>query len=229
MNQLPTTVNPHQPGTLPSNSIKNSKNDGHCMAITTRGGKQTIDPPMPSEVEIVVEKYDDELEVTEESKNATEKEVEVTQKVFHMPRPPPPFPQRLVKKTEEGKYRRLITMLKQLSINVLLIKALEKMPGYAKFMRVVGFENDERLQHCCIIATRSLVLKKEDPGAFAIPCTIWLLHFAKALCDLGASINLMSLSIYKKLVLGALKPTVMRLLMAHRTVKKPIGVLQDVL
>ena len=31
-----------------SNTIKNSKNDGHCMEITTRGGKQTIDPPMPS-------------------------------------------------------------------------------------------------------------------------------------------------------------------------------------
>ncbi len=48
-------------------------------------------------------------------------------------------------------------------------------------------------------------------------------------CDLGASINLMPLSIYKKLGLGALKPTAMRLLMADRTVKTPIGVLQNVL
>ncbi|KAK4716216.1 hypothetical protein R3W88_014554 [Solanum pinnatisectum] len=56
-----------------------------------------------------------------------------------------------------------------------------------------------------------------------------MLHFAKALCDLGASINLMPLSVYKKLGLGAPKPTVMHLLMANRTVKKPIGVLQDVL
>ena len=52
-----------------------------------------------------------------------------------MPKPPPPFLQRLVKKTEDGKCRRFITMLKQHSINVPLVEALEKMPGYAKFRK----------------------------------------------------------------------------------------------
>uniref|UniRef100_M1DKX6 Integrase core domain containing protein n=1 Tax=Solanum tuberosum TaxID=4113 RepID=M1DKX6_SOLTU len=93
----------------------------------------------------------------------------------------------------------------------------------------VSFEDDDRLQHGGAIATRSLVQKKEDPGAFTISCTIGLLHFAKALCDLVESINLMPLSIYKKLSLGTPKPTAMRLLMADRTVKKPIGVIQDML
>ena len=51
----------------------------------------------------------------------------------------------------------------------------------------------------------------------------------KALCDLGASINLMPLSIYKKLGLGDPKLTAMRLLMADRTVKRTIGILHDVL
>ncbi|KAK4717977.1 hypothetical protein R3W88_016315 [Solanum pinnatisectum] len=85
-------------------------------------------------------------------------------------------------------------MLKQFSINVPLIEALEQMPKYAKFMmdlvtkkRAVSFEDDERLQHCSVIATRSLVQKKEDPRSFTIPCTIGMLHFAKALCDLGAT------------------------------------------
>ena len=41
--QLSATVNTRQPGTFPSNTIRNLKNDGHCMEITTRGGKQTID------------------------------------------------------------------------------------------------------------------------------------------------------------------------------------------
>ena len=95
--------------------------------------------------------------------------------------------------------------------------------------RSVTFEDDDRMQHYSAIATRSLVQKKQDPGAFTIPCTIGLLHFAKALCDLGASINLMPLSIYKKLGLGDPKPTAMRLLMADRTVKRPIGILHDVL
>ena len=85
------------------------------------------------------------------------------------------------------------------------------------------------MQHCSAIATRSLVQKKEDQGAFTIRCSIGLLHFAKSLCYLGASINLMPLSIYKKLGLGDPKPTPMRLLMADRTVKRPIGILHDVL
>ena len=53
MAQLSATVNTRQPGTLPSNTVQNLKNDAHCMAITTRGGKQTIDPPMPSNEEKV--------------------------------------------------------------------------------------------------------------------------------------------------------------------------------
>ena len=85
------------------------------------------------------------------------------------------------------------------------------------------------MQHCSAIATRSLVQKKEDPGAFTIPCTIGLLHFVKALCDLAASINLMPFSIYKKLGLGDPNPTAMRLLMADRIVKRPIRILHDVL
>ncbi|XP_049372644.1 uncharacterized protein LOC125837598 [Solanum verrucosum] len=150
---------------------------------------------MPSEVEIVGEQDTYEIEVTGESNNATEKKIEVTQKVVPMPRPPPPFPQRLVK------------FMKDL--------------GTKK--RAISFVNNQTLQHCSAIFTRSLVQKKEDLGAFTIPCTIGIFHFAKALCDLRASINLMLLSIYKKLGLRAPKQTAMRLLMADRTVKKPIG------
>ena len=72
------------------------------------------------------------------------------------------------------------------------------MPCYAMFKkdmftkkRSVSFEDDDRMQHFSAIAARSLAQKKEDLGAFNIPCTIGLLHFAKALCDLGARINLM--------------------------------------
>ena len=139
-----------------------------------------------------------------------------------MHRPPPPFPQRLVKKTEDGKYRHFITMLKQLSINVPLVDSLEQMSCYSKFKkdlvtkkRSVTFEDDDRMQHFSAIPSRSLVQKKEDPGAFTIPCTIGLLHFAKALYDQRASINLMPLSIYKKFGLGDPNPTMMQLLMAN--------------
>lgn len=46
MTDLSTTVNPCQPSTLPSNTIKNPKNDGHVMSVTTWKGKQSLDPPM---------------------------------------------------------------------------------------------------------------------------------------------------------------------------------------
>ena len=86
-------------------------------------------------------------------------------------------------------------MLKHISINVPLIDALDQMFAYAKFMKdmvsknkSVSFEDDDRMQHCSTIARRSLVQNKEDPGAFNIPCTIGLLHFAKELCNLGERI-----------------------------------------
>ena len=127
-------------------------------------------------------------------------------------------------------------MFKHLSINVPFVDALEQMPGYAMFIkdlvtknRSVTFEDDDRMQNYSAITTRSLVQKKEDPGAFTIPCTVGSLHFAKALCDLGASLSLMPLSIYKKLGLGDPKSTTMWLLMADRAVKRPIGILHDVL
>ncbi|XP_049405064.1 uncharacterized protein LOC125868468 [Solanum stenotomum] len=156
-------------------------------------------PPMLSEVERVIEKGAYEIEVSEDPEDDIEKEVEVTQKFILMPRPPPPFPQRLVKKTEEGKYRRLD----------------DQKEG-------CQFKNEEKLQHCRAIATRSLVQKKKDPGVFTNRCTIGILHFAKGFCDLGASINLMPLSIYKMLGLGDPKLTAMRLLMVDRTVKRPL-------
>ena len=54
------------------------------------------------------------------------KVVEIPQKLICVPRPPPPFMQRLVKKTKNCKYWNFITMLKQLSINVPSVEELEK-------------------------------------------------------------------------------------------------------
>ena len=74
-------------------------------------------------------------EASGELGDAPSKEAELSQKVVSIPRALPPFPYRLVKKMEDGKYSRFITMLKQLSINVPLIEDLEQMPGNAKFMK----------------------------------------------------------------------------------------------
>ena len=89
-------------------------------------------------------------------------------------------------------------MLKQLSFNVPLIEALEQMLDYDKFIkdmvtkkRSVIFEDDDQMQHCSDVTITCFVQKREDLGGLTIPCTIELLHFAKALCGLGESINRM--------------------------------------
>ncbi|XP_047252244.1 uncharacterized protein LOC124887107 [Capsicum annuum] len=70
-------------------------------------------------------------------------------------------------------------------------------------------------------------VKKPDPRAFTIPCIVGSTKFTKALCDIVTSINLMLIDIYKKLGLGQPTPTMMRLVMANRLVKRSVGILQD--
>ena len=69
----------------------------------------------------------------------------------------------------------------------------------------------------------------KDPGSFTIPCSIGNYEFKKALCDSGASINLMPLSVVQRLSLGELTPTAITLQMADRSMAQPEGVLEDVL
>ena len=82
---------------------------------------------------------------------------------------------------------------------------------------------------CSEVIQRSLLEKMEDPRCFTIPYTIGNFEFKKALCDLGTSINLMPLSMVKRLSLGKLTSTTMTLQMADRTMAHPEGVLEDVL
>jgi hypothetical protein len=71
--------------------------------------------------------------------------------------------------------------------------------------------------------------KLEDPGNFTIPCSIGNSIFEKALCDLGASINLIPLSIFKKLGLGEARLTTVTLQLVDRSLKHPRGIIEDVL
>nr|XP_009794333.1 PREDICTED: uncharacterized protein LOC104241111 [Nicotiana sylvestris]XP_016482851.1 PREDICTED: uncharacterized protein LOC107803614 [Nicotiana tabacum] len=110
------------------------------------------------------------------------------------------------------------------------------MSGFAKYLKVLitkkrTTKNEVvNLTHrvSSIIATTT-VQKKEDSAAFTIPCTIGLRDFARALCDNGASINLMALSIHKQAGLGMPRPTSVRLQMADRSIKRPVGIVDDVL
>ena len=81
------------------------------MAVTTRGGKQTIDLPISSVVDDEMRKDEEVVDTSGELVDKMVKEAEVPHKVVPIPKPPPPFHQRLVKRIKDGKYRRFITML----------------------------------------------------------------------------------------------------------------------
>ncbi|XP_070055293.1 uncharacterized protein [Nicotiana tomentosiformis] len=84
---------------------------------------------------------DDNVEETQEEVNPyREHIVDIPKPVVPkakapMPRPPPPYRQRLAKQNVENQFKNFIDMMKILFINVPLVEALEKMPGYAKFMK----------------------------------------------------------------------------------------------
>ena len=128
-------------------------------------------------------------------------------------------------------------VFKKLHINILFADALEQMPSYVKFMkdilskkrRLSNFETVNLTKECSAILQRKLLQKLKDPGNFTIPCTIGNAIFERALCDLGASINLMPLSIFRRLGLGEARPTTVTLQLADRSLKHPRGVIEDVL
>lgn len=89
------------------------------------------------------------------------------------------------------------------------------MPTYEKFLKDVilkkkqwkDFEKVYLNEECNVILQKKLPIKKKDPGSSTIPYAIEKNHVENALCDLGLSINLMPLSVFKKLGIGNLKPT----------------------
>ncbi|XP_061364259.1 uncharacterized protein LOC133307723 [Gastrolobium bilobum] len=84
-------------------------------------------------------------------------------------------------------------------------------------------------EECSAIIQKKLPPKLKDPGSFSIPIAIGNIEVGKELCDLGASINLMPLSIYRALGIKELIPTTVFLQLADRSIRRPDGVIDDVL
>ncbi|XP_019057520.1 PREDICTED: uncharacterized protein LOC104808408 [Tarenaya hassleriana] len=126
-------------------------------------------------------------------------------------------------------------MLKKLEITMPFTEAILQMPSYTKFLkdiltkkRVVEKETVSLNTECSALIQHELPPKQADPGSFSIPCKLGNVSIDRALCDLGASVSLLPLSIFKKLNVGELKPTRMALQLADRSVKYPAGILEDV-
>lgn len=151
--------------------------------------------------------------------------------------PPIPFPQKLKKNKQDTNYEKFLDVLKKLQINVPFIDAILQIPSYKKFLREMltkkrklpEFETVALTEESSARVQRKLPPKLKDPGSFTLPVSIGNSYSSNALCDTGASINLMSYSAYRKLGLGEVNSTSIMLQLADRTITRPRGKVEDVL
>ncbi|GJW67794.1 reverse transcriptase domain-containing protein [Tanacetum coccineum] len=136
---------------------------------------------------------------------------------------------------DEVQIHKFWQMFKQFHINISLADALILILKYQKMLKSL-LSNKEKLielantplnENCSAVILKKLPEKLGDPGKFLIPCGFSELK-CKALADLGASINFMPLSVWKKLGLPKLISTQMTLELANREICTLVGIARDV-
>nr|GEU93689.1 hypothetical protein [Tanacetum cinerariifolium] len=200
-------------GSLPGNTVANPK--GELKAITTRSGLVTDGPTVPTPTKSVTPEEDDYVEETYTDPYLAEYTIK--------------------QEKDEIQIQKFWHMFKQLHLNITLAEALVLMPKYQKMLKAL-LSNKEKLQELAnthlnenfsAIILKKLPEKLGDPGKFLIPCGFSELK-CKALADVGASINLMPLSVWKKLCLPDLIPTRKTLELANRAICTPDRIARDV-
>ncbi|GJW37725.1 reverse transcriptase domain-containing protein [Tanacetum coccineum] len=159
-----------------------------------------------------------------------------------MPNPKPsiPYPSRRndEKRREKanGQVEKFYKSFQDMSFEISLADALILMPKFVSTLKAL-IVNKEKLsemarthlnEHCSAVILNKLPEKLRDPGKFLILCDFPGMDECLAFADLGAGINLMPLSVWKKLSLPELTPTCMTLELADRSITKPIGIAEDV-
>ncbi|XP_058725715.1 uncharacterized protein LOC131597010 [Vicia villosa] len=213
MSQIAQQLANAQPqGALPSATVTNPREHQNVNVISTRSQRRSK-PEEKNEIE-----YDDIIEVdieVHENKKVPEEVIQPVKPTEERRKKEPtpliklPYPSRVAKKDQKEKdLEKFATYFKKLEINIPFFDALEKMPMYRKFMKEViskkkptRGEGVVKKEKCCAISPEKRIpIKQKDPGSVAIPCTIKNRTFMKVLIDSGASVSLMPLSIFKKLV-----------------------------
>ncbi|GKA99610.1 reverse transcriptase domain-containing protein [Tanacetum coccineum] len=242
----PNSPNPNS--SLPSNTIPNPRNE--AKAITTRSGVSYDGPPIPPPV---VEKEsevtkDTELPSTEDiqppplvQEQTKDKEpIEEPSFVANKAKPNLPYPSRLnkekIREKDDILASKFMEIFRNLHFELSFADALIHMPKFAPMFKKMLNNKDKLIEltktplneNCSAVVLKKLPEKLGDPGRFLIPCDFSEFDSYLALADLGASINLMPLSIWKKLQLSGLTETRMVLELADRTISKPTGVAENV-
>ncbi|GKA98088.1 reverse transcriptase domain-containing protein [Tanacetum coccineum] len=200
------------------NTVANSRGD--LNAITTRSGISYDGPPFPPLPKVV------------------EREPEPV--VAPKPKPSIPYPSRANKKKlcekDDNLASKFVEIFRELHFELSFAYALLHMPKFASMFKSLLNNKDNLFNlaktsvndNCSAVIIKKLPEKLGDPGKFLIPCDFLELVECLALADLGASIKLMPLSIWKKLSLPELTPTQMILELADRSTTSPSGISEDV-
>ncbi|GKF38217.1 reverse transcriptase domain-containing protein [Tanacetum coccineum] len=146
-----------------------------------------------------------------------------------------PYPSRMHQEKQQEKdevqIHKFWQMFKQPHINISLADALILIPKYQKMIKsllsnkekLLELANTPLIENCSAVFLKKLPEKLGDPGKFLISCGFSKLT-CKALAGLGASINLMPISVWKKLGLPELISTRMTLELANRAICTPAGI-----
>jgi hypothetical protein len=148
-----------------------------------------------------------------------------------------PYPERLRAPKKNAQFAEILEVFKQVQINILFLDAIQQVPLYAKFLKdLVTIKRKTNVpkkayltEQVSSIFQSKLSIKYKDPGCLTIACMIGVSQLNRALLDLGASMNLLPYSVYLQLGLGELKPTMVTLQLADRSMKRPRGIIEDVL
>ncbi|GJR29103.1 reverse transcriptase domain-containing protein [Tanacetum coccineum] len=156
------------------------------------------------------------------------------------PKPSIPYPSRANKQKlcekDDKLASKFVKIFRELHFELSFADALLHMLKFASMFKSL-LNNKEKLfdlaktpvnENCSAVILKKLPKKLRDPDKFLIPCDFPELVECLALADLGASINLMPLSIWKKLSLPELTPTQMILELADRSTTSPSGIAEDV-
>ncbi|XP_049357580.1 uncharacterized protein LOC125822239 [Solanum verrucosum] len=174
-------------------------NDDKNLVVVTQSGKVVVcnmkgnDGIQAHEEENPIQAPENHKQsLAEELQKGKGKSTSTPKLVKPLPKINPSFPQRFKKINEDEKFKKYLSVFKKLSINLPLMEALFEMLSYAKFMKELvtkktsmDFETTKTSHNCSAIMNSEMIKKKEYPGSFTIPCTICMLQFAKAICDLG--------------------------------------------
>ncbi|KAL4302122.1 hypothetical protein GQ457_10G012280 [Hibiscus cannabinus] len=220
-----------------------------CNTITTRSGKilknnqggTVVNPSpatdTPAEADAPTQASEDHrIPQPTMGESSTESSHAQSDK-FEEIRPPPPFPQRMKKQKQDYQFKKFLDILKQVHINLPLVEALQQMPNYANILkdmvtrkkRIEEFETAAATETCLAFMHNKVPAKKTDPESFTIECLIGHNYPTKALCDPGASINLMPKCVFQKLGIGEAKPITVMLQLADHSYVQPEGNIEDIL